>query len=66
MDWQQIVALVIVAVTAALFIRARLRRRKGGLPCGSQCGSASNISARPTVVYHARKGERPKILVKMK
>ena len=66
MGWQQIAALTIVAVTAVLFLRARLRRRKVKLPCDSGCGCAGS-SERPkeTVVYHARKGERPEIIVKL-
>jgi len=67
MDWQKIVALMIVAVTAALFIRARFMRRKAKFPCDSGCGCASNTAAPgPSVVYHARKGERPEIIVKMR
>ena len=65
MDWQQATALTIVAVTAALFLRARLRKRRAKLPCDSGCGCATT-SERPkeTVIYHARKGERPEIIVK--
>ena len=68
MDWQQITALGIVALTAALFVLARLRRkRKAGLPCDSHCGcSTANKANSPSVIYHARKGERPEIIVKMK
>jgi len=67
MDWQQITALTIVAVTAALFVRARLRRNKAKLPCDSQCGCANTANPpKETVVYHARKGERPEIIVKMR
>jgi hypothetical protein len=68
MDWQQIAALALVAVTAALFVLARVRRkRKGGLPCDSHCGCAGAKSSNaPSVIYHARKGERPEIIVKMK
>ena len=67
MDWQQIAALMIVAVTGALFVRARLHRRKGKLPCDSQCGCSNTANPpKETVVYHARKGERPEIIVKMR
>jgi len=67
MDWQQIVALIIVAVTGALFVRARLRRRKAKFPCDSGCGcSSSSPAPGPSVTYHARKGERPEIIVKMR
>jgi len=66
MDWQQIAALSIVAVTGVLFLRARLRRRRNGLPCDSQCGCPGSASSASSVIYHARKGRRPEIIVKMK
>jgi hypothetical protein len=67
MDWQQTAALAIVGVTGALFVRARLRRGKSKLPCNSGCGCAASASPpRESVVYHARKGERPEIFIKMK
>jgi len=67
MDWQQITALTVVALTAALFLRARMRRSKSKLPCDSQCGCASSAEPpKETVIYHARKGERPEIIVKMR
>ena len=66
MDWQQIAALAIVAVTGALFVRARLRRRKAKFPCDSGCGCSGTTPAPgPSVTYHARKGERAEIIVKM-
>lgn len=68
MDWQQATALSIVALTAALFVFARLRRKqKPGLPCDSHCGCArANAPAPPSVTYHTRKGERPEIIIKLK
>jgi hypothetical protein len=66
-DWQQTTALVIVALTAALFVRARLRKRRSGLPCDSHCGCAGSTEPpKESVIYHARKGERPEIIVKMR
>jgi hypothetical protein len=67
MDWQEATALVIVAVTAAIFVWRRLRPRKFDLrrdsPCG--CSSHSHSGERPpTVVFHARKGERPQFTVR--
>jgi hypothetical protein len=66
-NWQQVAALVIVAVTAVLFIRARVRRRKGKLPCDSHCGCVNSANLpKESVVYRARKGQRPEIIVKMR
>lgn len=42
MDWQQIAALAIVAVTAALLVRSQVRRSRRGMPraCnGCRCGT---------------------------
>lgn len=66
MEWQQIMALGIVALTAALFIHARVRRRRGILPCNSNCGCAGSTPKGQSIVYHARKGARPEIIVKVK
>jgi hypothetical protein len=67
MDWQQIVALGIVAVTAVMLVRARLRRRPGKLPCDAQCGcSATAQPPRESVVYRARKDGRREIIVKQR
>ncbi|EEF57183.1 hypothetical protein Cflav_PD0190 [Pedosphaera parvula Ellin514] len=67
MDWQQIIALVIVAGTAGIFLWSRLRPRKFSLEkdthCG--CGKASQEAPRSSIVFRARKGERPQITVKM-
>jgi hypothetical protein len=77
MDWQQLVALTIVAVTAALLVGSRLvgrfGRRKFSFERDTHCGcsagrhGASQHSVTPpSVIYHARKGERPQVLIKMK
>jgi hypothetical protein len=66
MDWQQIAALTLVAVTAGLFIRAKARRRTFSFArdthCG--CGSPTGAEARSSIVFSARKGQRAKIFVK--
>ena len=67
MDWQQIIALGIVAGTAAIFIWSRLRARaKCG--CLSQCGDCGHSQPPPSpgasITYHSRKGERPTITVR--
>jgi hypothetical protein len=66
MDWQQVTALSVVVLTAGLFGLARWRRsRKARLPCDSGCGCGSQAAPpRETVIYHARKGQRPEIIVK--
>jgi hypothetical protein len=66
MDWQQVVSLLIVAATASLFIGARFRRRKFSLERDTHCGCASEggPASKSSIVFHARKGERPQIIVK--
>jgi len=73
MDWQQVVALAIVGITALVFLWSRVRRRKRGLGKGALCGEGqcgcagtTSPSARESVVFRARKGERPQVIVKMK
>ena len=68
MDWQQLVALLIVATAAALLVWGRLRRRKFKFGRDTHCGCTSTTNARsqPSIVFHARKGEKPRVLVKMK
>jgi hypothetical protein len=66
MDWQQIAALTVVAATAGMFVRAKLRRRAFSFArdthCG--CGSPTGSGAKGSIVFSARKGQRAKIIVK--
>lgn len=66
MDWQQITALSLVALTAAWMVRSRLRRRlvrgKGRGTCPGCGGGASG--PQETVILHARRGERPEIRIR--
>jgi len=66
MDWQQIAALGVVGATAMFFLWAKLRRRKFSFEkdthCG--CGSPSAHGNKNSIVFSARKGQRPVILVK--
>ncbi|MCX8092441.1 MAG: hypothetical protein N3I86_16170 [Verrucomicrobiae bacterium] len=64
MDWQQVVSLLIVAAAAVLLARGWWRRRRRRVGSGAGCGcSAANPDA-PSIIFHARKGERPEIHVK--
>jgi hypothetical protein len=66
MDWQQLAALAVVAATAGLFVRSKLRRRKFSFERDTHCGcaAASTAGARTSIVFSARKGERAKITLK--
>jgi hypothetical protein len=65
MDPQELIALSIVAVTAGIFVSTRIRRRsrlQGGHACN--CSHQGSHTAQPSILYSARKGERPVITVK--
>jgi len=66
MDWQQAVSLLIVATTAGLLLRARFRRRKFSLERDTHCGCAlpGGPASKSSIIFRARKGERPQIIVK--
>ena len=70
MDWQRMLALSIVAITALIMAWGWVRRRKFTLGrethcgCGSGGGSGGNVGK--SIVFRARKGERPEVLVQMK
>lgn len=68
MDWQQIVALLIVALAVALLVWGRVRRRKFQFGRDTHCGCSSPAAgtSQSSIIFHARKGEQPRILVKMK
>jgi hypothetical protein len=68
MDWQQVASLAMVAVAAGLFLRARWRRRKFSFVRDTHCGCAARGQGeeKSSIVFHARKGERPVVVVKMK
>lgn len=66
MDWQQLSALAIVAITAGLFLRIRLRPRKpfeSGGSCGCHAPEPGDAQ-KQRIIFKARKGERPRIVVK--
>jgi hypothetical protein len=68
MDWQQLVALLIVAGTAGTFVWSKTRRKTFSFQRDTHCGcsAASNAPIGPaqSIQFRARKGERPKIIVK--
>jgi hypothetical protein len=69
MDWQQLVALTIVGITAAVLLWTRFRPRKFRFGRDAHCGcgcAASHPSSQPSVIFRARKGERPQMVVRMK
>jgi hypothetical protein len=66
MDWQQVISLVIVVTVTGLFVWSRFRPRKFSFERDTHCGCSSVQSSAPksSIVFRARKGERPQILVK--
>jgi len=66
MDWQQIAALSVVAATAGVFLWTKMRRRKFSFEHDTHCGCASpsQSESRSSIVFSARKGQRPKIILK--
>ena len=67
MNWQQGISLLIVATTAALFLRTKLQRRKFSFARDTHCGCSGPGQARPqhSVIYRKRKGGPSEIIVKM-
>jgi len=68
MDWQEATALLIVSATGVAFVWVRIRRRRFQLARDTHCGCASpaGSGAPGSILYRARKGERPQVIVKMK
>ena len=68
MDWQQLIALAIVATTAGIFAWRKWRPRKTMLGPGGHCGcgGANQPPEKSSIVFRARKGERPQVTVKLK
>ncbi len=68
MDWQTLGSLLIVAATAGLLLWGRFGRRKFSFQRDTHCGCSAIPSSAPqsTIVFRARKGARPEVLVKMK
>ena len=68
MDWQKMAALGVVAATAGLFLRAKLRPRKFSFERDTHCGCSAThaAGAKTSIVFSARKGARAKIILKNK
>jgi len=68
MGWQTQVSLWIVAATAGLLAWGRFRRRKFSFERDTHCGCSAMTDPAPQsrIIFRARKGERPEVLVKMK
>jgi hypothetical protein len=68
MDWQQLLSLTIVAAAAGLLLRRKLRRPRFSFQHDTACGCAgvSNPSPKTSIVFRARKGERPQVRVKIR
>jgi len=67
MEWQETLALLIVAATATVFGLRSFKSRKGGLPCDSGCGcSSGSVSGQkqPVTVLQARKGQPARLRIK--
>ena len=66
-DWQQVLSLCIVALAAGALLWGRVRRRKFSFQRDTHCGcSTDHAPTRSAVIFHARKGARPQVVVKMK
>ena len=67
MDWQQVLALLIVAMTVIAFAWSKLRRKKFSFAKDTPCGCSSKLPAiGPTqsVKFSAKKGGQRSVVVK--
>jgi len=54
MDWQQIVSLAIVALTAVLLVRSQIRARRRSTPdCCGECGKLESLARKGYHEEHA-------------
>lgn len=67
-DWQTVIALLIVALAATGLLWAKFRRRKFSFHRDTHCGCAppSQSTTHQSIIFRARKGERPQVIVKKK
>ncbi|MBU6399944.1 MAG: hypothetical protein KGS61_06480 [Verrucomicrobia bacterium] len=68
MDWQQIVSLTMVGLAAVALLGSWFRPRKVRFGGGGHCGCSSPAQTNPqsSIVFRARKGGRPEVVVRMK
>lgn len=68
MDWQELISLLIVGMAAGALLWGKFRRRKFNFQRDTHCGCPSPGQSAPgsSIIFHARKGERPQVLMKMK
>jgi hypothetical protein len=68
MDWQQTVSLVIVVSAAVMLVGSNFRRRRFSFERDTHCGCAGVPESSPqsSIVFRARRGQRPEVLVKMR
>jgi hypothetical protein len=68
MDWQQLVSLTVVGFAVVLMARGRFRRRKFSFERDTHCGCVAvpDSSSQSSIVFHARKGSRPEVVVRMR
>ena len=66
-DWQQIIALLIVAGAAGALLWGKFKRRKFSFERETHCGCSTPHAGntQQSIVFRARKGERPEVHVKM-
>ena len=67
-NWQTIASLVIVVLAAAGLLWGRFRRRKFNFHRDTHCGCAppDQSPTHQSIIFHARKGERPQVIIKKK
>jgi hypothetical protein len=65
MGWQEMAALAIVAATASIFVWKAMQPRRLKFQSAGPCGCSSQAAPpRQTILFRARKGERPQIVVR--
>jgi len=69
MNWQQVVSLLIVALAAGLLLWGRFRPRRFSFQRDTHCGCSAPralSTQQSSIVFHARKGKRREVVVRMK